>query len=48
MVMLVLIVAGTTTVMGIVFVTTIIIEITIRMINTDTNTDRNGSSRNST
>ena len=48
-VMLVLIVAGTTTVIVIVFVEiVIIIERTIRMINTDTNTDSNGSRRNST
>ena len=48
MVMLVLIVAGTTPVIVIVFMITKIIEITIRMINTDTNTDNNGSRRNST
>ena len=46
--MLVLIVAGTTAVIVIGFVITIITEITIRMINTDTNTDSNGSRRNST
>ena len=43
MVMLVLIVAGTTAVIVIVFVITIIVEIPIRMINTDTNTDGNGT-----
>ena len=48
MVMLVLIVAGTTTVIVIVLVIIIIIEKTIPMINTDTNTDSNGSRRNST
>ena len=50
MVMLVLIAAGTTPVIVIVFVMIIIIilEMTIRMINTDTNTDSNGSRRNST
>ena len=46
MVMLVLIVAGTTTVVVLVFVIIVITEITIRMINTDTNTDSNGSRRN--
>ena len=43
MVMLVLIVAGTTAVIVLVFVITIRIEITIRIINTDTNTDSNGT-----
>ena len=48
MVMLVLNVAGTTPVIVIVFVRIFrIIELTVRMINTDTNTDSNGSRRNS-
>ena len=49
MVMLVLIVAGTTTVIVIVFeIIVAIIEITIRVRNTDAYTDSNGSKRNST
>ena len=48
MVILVLIVAGTTAVIVIVFVIITILEITKGMINTDINTDSNGSRRNST
>ena len=43
-----LIVAGTMTVIVIVFLRIGIIEITVRMLNTDTNTDSNGSRRNIT
>ena len=47
MVILVLNVAGTMTVIVVVFVNKLI-GITIRMINTDTNTDSNGRRRDST